>query len=161
MKAPRADGSADSAADSADSAPDPADDSVDDARAAAAASVELAARASYGRLIALLAASSGDLALAEDALAGAFEQALRSWPDAGVPDNPEGWLLTVARNRQRDAWKSAERRLTASLDDERVRGGGDAGGAEAAGSAGWAGGASVGAAGVGAVAGSGAVRAGA
>lgn len=91
---------------------------VDGARAAAAASVELVARASYGRLIALLAASSGDLALAEDALAGAFEQALTRWPDAGVPDNPEGWLLTVARNRQRDAWKSAERRLTAPLADD-------------------------------------------
>lgn len=84
----------------------------------AAASVELAARASYGRLIALLAASTGDLALAEDALAGAFEQALTTWPDAGVPTNPEGWPLTVARNRQRDAWKSAERRLTTPLDDE-------------------------------------------
>ncbi|MET4158428.1 DUF6596 domain-containing protein [Agromyces sp. PvR057] len=100
-------------------------DDADDARAAgtpdpaaAAASVELAARVSYGRLVALLAASTGDLALAEDALAGAFEQALKTWPDAGVPDNPEGWLLTVARNRQRDAWKSAERRLTAPLDDD-------------------------------------------
>ncbi|WP_268891265.1 sigma factor, partial [Agromyces humi] len=91
---------------------------ADAARAAAAASVELVARASYGRLIALLAASSGDLALAEDALAGAFEQALKTWPDAGVPDNPEGWLLTVARNRQRDAWKSAERRLTAPVADD-------------------------------------------
>ncbi|ANJ29021.1 RNA polymerase subunit sigma-70 [Agromyces aureus] len=75
----------------------------------------MAARASYGRLIALLAASTGDLALAEDALAGAFEQALLRWPDAGVPDNPEGWLLTVARNRQRDAWKSGERRFTTPL----------------------------------------------
>ena len=109
-----------------------ADARSDDARAAAAsgskaaaASVELAARASYGRLIALLAASTGDLALAEDALSGAFEQALKTWPDAGVPDNPEGWLLTVARNRQRDAWKSAERRLTTPLDDD--AGGGAAG----------------------------------
>ncbi|MDR6906404.1 RNA polymerase sigma-70 factor (ECF subfamily) [Agromyces sp. 3263] len=91
---------------------------ADGARAAAAASGELVARASYGRLVALLAASTGDLALAEDALAGAFEQALTRWPDAGVPDNPEGWLLTVARNRQRDAWKSAERRLTAPFDDD-------------------------------------------
>ncbi|MFF2371622.1 RNA polymerase sigma factor [Agromyces sp. NPDC058110] len=88
-----------------------------DAAASAAASVELAARASYGRLVALLASSTGDLALAEDALSGAFEQALKHWPDAGVPDNPEGWLLTVARNRQRDAWKSGERRFTTRLPD--------------------------------------------
>lgn len=88
--------------------------SAADARAAA----ERAARASYGRLVAILAASSGDVALAEDALAGAFEQALTRWPDGGVPDNPEGWLLTVARNRQRDAWKSAARRSTVPLDEE-------------------------------------------
>jgi RNA polymerase sigma-70 factor (ECF subfamily) len=75
------------------------------------------ARASYGRLVALLAASTGDLALAEDALAIAFERALTTWPDTGVPDNPEGWLFTVARNRQRDVWKSAAFRTAAPLDD--------------------------------------------
>ena len=75
------------------------------------------ARTSYGRLVALLAAATGDLALAEDALATAFERALTTWPDTGVPDNPEGWLLTVARNRQRDVWKSAAYRTGAPLDD--------------------------------------------
>ncbi|MDQ0708412.1 RNA polymerase sigma-70 factor (ECF subfamily) [Arthrobacter woluwensis] len=83
-----------------------------DARAAA----ELAARASYGRLLATLAAGTGDVLLAEDALADAFEQALRRWPEDGVPASPEGWLLTVARNRQRDEWKSARRRLNAALE---------------------------------------------
>lgn len=78
---------------------------------------ERAVRASYGRLVALLAAGSGDLALAEDCLADALERALRTWPDAGVPDNPEGWLLTVARNRLRDVWGSAARRTNAPLDD--------------------------------------------
>ena len=77
---------------------------------------ERAVRASYGRLVALLAAGSGDLALAEDCLADALERALRTWPDAGVPDNPEGWLLTVARNRLRDVWGSAARRMNAPLD---------------------------------------------
>jgi RNA polymerase sigma-70 factor, ECF subfamily len=71
---------------------------------------------SYGRLVALLAARSGDLALAEDALASAFEQALTAWPTAGVPGNPDGWLLTVARNRQRDVWKSAAYRRSAPLE---------------------------------------------
>ena len=80
------------------------------------AAAERAARASYGRLVALLAASTGDLALAEDALSGAFEQALTTWADAGVPANPEGWLLTVARNRQRDVWKSPAHRATRPLD---------------------------------------------
>src|SRR5215469_11065044 len=44
---------------------------------------------------------------AEDALADAFERALRTWPSQGVPGNPDAWLLTVARNRLRDHWKSA------------------------------------------------------
>lgn len=34
---------------------------------------------------------------AEDALSEAFAAALRTWPERGVPHNPEGWLLTVAR----------------------------------------------------------------
>jgi RNA polymerase sigma-70 factor (ECF subfamily) len=58
---------------------------------------ERVARASYGRLVALVAARTRDIAAAEDALADAFATALRSWPDAGVPDNPEAWLLTAAR----------------------------------------------------------------
>ena len=58
---------------------------------------ESAARASYGRLIAMLASRSGDIAGAEDALADAFTAALRAWPDKGVPDNPQAWLLTAAR----------------------------------------------------------------
>ena len=73
----------------------------------AARTAAVAARDSYGRLLALLAASASDLAAAEDALADAFERALRTWPSQGVPGNPDAWLLTVARNRLRDQWKSA------------------------------------------------------
>ena len=83
--------------------------------------VERVARQSYGRLVALLATPTRDLALAEDALADAFERALRDWPGSGVPDNPEGWLLTVARNRQRDALGSAARRTSGALDEEALR----------------------------------------
>jgi predicted RNA polymerase sigma factor len=77
-----------------------------------------AARASYGRLVALLASSTRDIGLAEDALGDAFERALRTWPVTGVPDNPEGWLLTVARNRMRDLFASAAVRTSVSLDDD-------------------------------------------
>jgi RNA polymerase sigma-70 factor (ECF subfamily) len=79
----------------------------------------LAARDSYGRLLALLSAATSDLASAEDALADAFERALRTWPAEGVPANPDGWLLTVARNRLRDGWRSAESRRTRPLDVDR------------------------------------------
>ncbi|GAB2174452.1 RNA polymerase sigma factor [Dongia sp. agr-C8] len=70
-----------------------------DARAVA----EAAARRSYGKLVAFLAAQSRDLAAAEDALAEAFASALADWPRNGVPDNPEAWLLTAARRRAIDA----------------------------------------------------------
>lgn len=80
------------------------------------ARAESVARASYGRLLALLAAPTGDLQAAEDALADAFERALHGWPASGIPDNPEAWLLTVARNRQRDAYRSAARRTSVPLE---------------------------------------------
>jgi predicted RNA polymerase sigma factor len=75
------------------------------------------ARDSYGRLLAVLAAPTRDIAAAEDALADAIERALTRWPDDGIPVNPEGWLLTVARNRLRDVWKSAGYRMTDPLDE--------------------------------------------
>lgn len=60
---------------------------------------ELVARASYGRLLSLVSARTGDIASAEDALADAFLAALTQWPNAGVPGNPDAWLLTAARRR--------------------------------------------------------------
>lgn len=74
------------------------------------------ARAGYGRLLALLSSATNDIAAAEDALADAFERALRTWPESGIPANPDAWLLTVARNRLRDRWKSAEHTRTQQLD---------------------------------------------
>jgi RNA polymerase sigma-70 factor (ECF subfamily) len=81
------------------------------------AAAERAARTSYGRLVAILAAGTRDIALAEDALADAFERALGTWPESGVPDSPEGWLLTVARHRQSDVLGSAARRTSVPLPD--------------------------------------------
>src|SRR5271156_1202631 len=60
--------------------------------------VERVARESYGRLVAYLSANTHDLAAAEDALSEALLKALRVWPQDGPPQNPEAWLLTVARN---------------------------------------------------------------
>lgn len=65
------------------------------------------ARRSYGRLVAILAGRTRDIAAAEDALADAFAAALRDWPARGVPANPEGWLMTVARRK----WIDAARRV--------------------------------------------------
>ena len=60
------------------------------------------ARESYGRLIALLAVRTHDVASAEDLLAEAFAAALEQWPTQGVPINPDGWLMTVAKRRHVD-----------------------------------------------------------
>ncbi len=97
---------------------------MDEARRLAAAQAEEAARTSYGKLLAILAARSGDIAAAEDALADAFTAALGQWPRDGIPANPLGWLVTVARRSI--AHRVAARRtaeaavdLLALLQDER------------------------------------------
>jgi RNA polymerase sigma-70 factor (ECF subfamily) len=64
---------------------------------------EAVARRSYGKLIAFLAARTGDVAGAEDALSDAFAAALVDWPARGVPDNAQAWLIAVARRKTIDA----------------------------------------------------------
>jgi RNA polymerase sigma-70 factor, ECF subfamily len=65
--------------------------------------VEKAARQGYGKLVAYLAARTGDVAGAEDALSEAFASALAVWPEQGVPQAPEAWLLAVAWRKAIDA----------------------------------------------------------
>src|SRR3984885_2635684 len=60
---------------------------------------EAVARRSYGKLVAYLAARTHDVAGAEDALSEAFAAALVDWPRNGCPQNPEAWLMTVARRK--------------------------------------------------------------
>jgi RNA polymerase sigma-70 factor (ECF subfamily) len=60
--------------------------------------VERVARESYGRLVAYLSVHTQDLAGAEDALSEALIKALTVWERDGVPQKPEAWLLTTARN---------------------------------------------------------------
>jgi RNA polymerase sigma-70 factor (ECF subfamily) len=59
-------------------------------------------RREWGPAVAALARWSGDLTVAEDAVQEAFTEALRVWPRDGAPDNPGGWIVTVARNRALD-----------------------------------------------------------
>ncbi|MET2829688.1 RNA polymerase sigma factor [Mesorhizobium shangrilense] len=84
----------------------------------ARAVAEAAARQSYGKLIAYLAARSRDVAGAEDALADAFAAALEQWPRSGVPERPEAWLLAVARRRSVDA---VRRRLTREANRDHLK----------------------------------------
>ncbi|MDX8496458.1 sigma factor [Mesorhizobium sp. VK22B] len=84
----------------------------------ARAAAEAAARQSYGKLVAYLAARTRDVAGAEDALADAFAAALERWPRSGVPEKPEAWLLAVARRRDVDA---VRRRLTGEAARDHLR----------------------------------------
>jgi RNA polymerase sigma-70 factor (ECF subfamily) len=73
-----------------------------DGDGAARSIAEAVARRSYGKLVALLAMRTRDVAAAEDALADAFAAALAQWLAHGCPTNPEAWLMTVARRRAID-----------------------------------------------------------
>lgn len=78
------------------------------------------AREESGRVLALLARQFRDLDLADEAVQDALASAAATWPARGVPGNPAGWLLTVARNRAIDRLRreaSARRRTRAAAAD--------------------------------------------
>lgn len=64
--------------------------------------MEGAFRDSYGLVVAALSRRLRDIDLAEEAIQDAFAEALRSWPETGIPDNPGGWIAAVSRNRAID-----------------------------------------------------------
>nr|WP_232075968.1 sigma-70 family RNA polymerase sigma factor [Phytohabitans suffuscus] len=68
-------------------------------------------------MVATLIRVTGDWTLAEDCAQEALVQALRRWPAGGVPANPAGWLMAVARNRATDVLRRAavERRKLREL----------------------------------------------
>jgi RNA polymerase sigma-70 factor (ECF subfamily) len=94
---------------------------------------EKVARQSYGKLIAFLAARSRDVGAAEDALSEALAAALRVWPERGVPDSPEAWLLVAARRnlsqaaRHRSVQTDARATIAMALEEaeERMNAAGD------------------------------------
>ena len=89
-----------------------------DADRHARATAETVARASYGKLVACIAARTRDVAGAEDALSDAFAAALTDWPMHGVPASPEAWLVTVARRKMTDA---VRRRASSERASDHVR----------------------------------------
>jgi RNA polymerase sigma factor (sigma-70 family) len=79
------------------------------------------------RILAALVRHYGNFEAAEDAVQEALLAAATQWPDSGVPDSPEGWLIKVASRRMTDQLRSelARRRREAtaaslSLPDELV-----------------------------------------
>ena len=72
--------------------------------------VEVAARVfrdQRRRILATLIRILGDIDLAEESLAVAFEAALAQWPTEGIPDNPRAWLIRIARNKAIDQRRQA------------------------------------------------------
>jgi RNA polymerase sigma-70 factor, ECF subfamily len=64
--------------------------------------VEEVFQAEYGRSVAVLVRVFGDIDIAEEAVQDAFAEAVRRWPETGVPPSPAGWIITTARNRAID-----------------------------------------------------------
>ncbi|MBN6040107.1 RNA polymerase sigma factor [Amycolatopsis sp. 195334CR] len=64
--------------------------------------IERVFREEYGRAVAVLTRVFGDLDVAEEAVQDAFGEAVRRWPEAGLPPSPAGWIITTARNRAID-----------------------------------------------------------
>ncbi|HEX2036561.1 MAG TPA: DUF6596 domain-containing protein [Chloroflexota bacterium] len=58
----------------------------------------------------------GDFDTCEDAVQEALLAAALQWPREGIPDNPKGWLLTVATRRRIELWRNeaARRRREAT-----------------------------------------------
>jgi RNA polymerase sigma-70 factor, ECF subfamily len=66
-------------------------------------------REEWPRLVAAALRITGDLQMAEDAAQDSFLAALDKWALAGVPERPGAWLMTVCRNRARNAVRDAGR----------------------------------------------------
>jgi RNA polymerase sigma-70 factor (ECF subfamily) len=82
-------------------------------------SVERVFAQEYGRAVAVLVRVFGDIDIAEEAVQDAFTEAVRRWPDTGVPPSPAGWIITTARNRAIDRLRKdagrADRQAKAAL----------------------------------------------
>jgi predicted RNA polymerase sigma factor len=62
------------------------------------------------QVLATLVRRYGQFDACEDALQDALLAATVQWPADGVPDNPRGWLTTVAARRLADQWRSESAR---------------------------------------------------
>ncbi len=69
------------------------------------AEIERVFREEYGRAVAVLVRSCGDIDAAEEAVQDAFTAAVQRWPSTGLPPSPAGWIITTARNRAIDRFR--------------------------------------------------------
>lgn len=64
--------------------------------------IDLTIRKHWGRILASLTKTLGNLQLAEDSLQDAVESALIHWKRSGLPNSPPAWLLQTARRKAID-----------------------------------------------------------
>ena len=64
--------------------------------------IETVFRISSPRVVAAAARIVRDVGLAEEIAQDALVAALEQWPVTGIPDNPDAWLITIARRRAVD-----------------------------------------------------------
>ncbi|MGW5723056.1 RNA polymerase sigma factor [Amycolatopsis sp. NPDC003865] len=64
--------------------------------------VEEVFAAEYGRAVSVLVRVFDSIDIAEEAVQDAFTEAVRRWPETGIPPSPAGWIITTARNRAID-----------------------------------------------------------
>jgi RNA polymerase sigma factor (sigma-70 family) len=62
------------------------------------------------QVLGVLVRRHGQFDACEDAVQEALLAAATQWPADGVPDNPRGWLLTVATRRLTDEWRAESAR---------------------------------------------------
>jgi RNA polymerase sigma factor (sigma-70 family) len=62
------------------------------------------------QVLGVLVRRYGQFDSCEDAVQEALVDAARQWPPEGIPDNPRGWLITVASRRLVDQWRSDQAR---------------------------------------------------
>ena len=74
-----------------------------------ARTVDAVWRIESARIVATLAKMTGDVGLAEDLAQEAVADALKQWPESGVPQNAGAWLTAVAKRKAIDGWRRRER----------------------------------------------------
>jgi len=77
----------------------------DDIKTTVAGTIDRTIRTEWGRILAALTKSLGDLQLAEDCLQDAVESALNHWQKNGLPDSPVAWLIQTARRKAIDRFR--------------------------------------------------------
>ena len=75
-------------------------------------------REEYGRILSSLIRRCGSFELAEESLQDAFSTAIEHWESEGIPQNPAGWLTTVAHRKLIDSLRKEKTKTDKQSDLE-------------------------------------------